>query len=169
MTFFKSYSSITNFLYRFTILKIGKLHIRLHKIIDCDKSTLYHTHPFHYISIILKGGYTERYISGNEVKEKSHSFGSIIFRKNSVFHRIETLKSNNTITLFITYGNYGWKAHNTENNTKDDGIFQRIINNKEVWSKKKNGIWFIGNINKNIAFKETRHSIHQLIDVNNKE
>lgn len=166
MILFKSYSNITDFLYRFTILKIGKLHIRLHKIVDCDKSTLYHTHPFHYISIILKGGYTEKYVSGKKVKEKSHSFGSIILRRNSVFHRIERLKTSETLTLFITYGNYGWKAHNTENNNEDDGIFKRVINNKEIWAKKENGIWFIGNIDKTIARQETRHSIHQLVDKN---
>lgn len=59
MILFKPYSNIKDFLLRFTLIKIGGLHIRLHKIIDKDKTALYHNHPFNYISIILKGGYNE--------------------------------------------------------------------------------------------------------------
>jgi Rad3-related DNA helicase len=42
-----------------------------------------------------------------------------------------------------------------------DGIYQRVINGKEIWCKKENGIWFIGHTNKTNAEKEIRHSIHQ--------
>ena len=45
----------------------------------------------------------------------------------------------------------------------DDGLYLRVINDKEVWSKRDNGIWFIGNTDKSIALAETRHSIHQMI------
>lgn len=162
MIVFKPYSSIKDFLQRFTILKIGKLHIRLHKIIDIDRTTLYHNHPFNYISVILKGGYTESVICNqtNEIKVYKHDFLSIILRKNNIFHRIVKIKGK-TLTLFIAYGKYNWNALNTINDNSEDGMFQREINNKLVWSKKENGIWFIGNENKNIAQQETRHSIHQ--------
>ena len=166
MKIFKPYTNIKDFLHRFTIVKIGALHIRLHKIMDKDNSSLFHNHPFHYISIILSGGYTETYIDPktNEHIIKTHNAGSIIFRKNSIFHKIDELKNNKrAITLFIAYGNFGWKAFNTEHNISDDGIFQRTIKGKEVWSKKEDGIWFIGNKNKEIAQKETRHSIHQIL------
>lgn len=162
MIVFKPYSSIKDFLQRFTILKIGKLHIRLHKIVDIDRTTLYHNHPFNYISVILKGGYTESVISNqtNEIKTYKHGLLDIILRKNNIFHRIVKIKGK-TLTLFIAYGKYDWNAFNTINDNSQDGIFQREINNKLVWSKKENGIWFIGNKDKNMAQKETRHSIHQ--------
>ncbi len=162
MIFFKPYSNIKDFLQRFTILKIGKLHIRIHKITDIDRTTLYHNHPFNYISVILKGGYTESVICNqtNEIKVYKHGFLSIILRKNNIFHRIVKIKGK-TLTLFIAYGKYDWNAFNTINDNSEDGIFQREINNKLMWSKKENGIWFIGNKDKNIAQQETRHSIHQ--------
>ena len=160
MIIFKPYSNIREFLYRFTLLKIGKLHIRLHRILDKDQSTLFHNHPFHYISIILKGGYSETYIKdGKECKAK-HGFLSFIFRNNNVFHKIDEI-SGPTTTLFIAYGDYGWKAFNTDPNPPEDGIFQRFINDKFIWSKRENGIWYIGSTDKNKAIIETRHSIHQ--------
>lgn len=161
MKLFKPYSSIKDFLYRFTILKIGKLHIRLHKIVDKDNTTLFHNHPFKYVSIILKGGYTETIINNKQEQVLSHSIGSIIIRDNNTFHRIDSIKGK-TLTLFFAYGNYGWEAFNTHH-ADDDGIYQRTINNQYVWSKKVGGIWYIGNRNKDIASKETRHSIHQVI------
>ncbi len=83
MIIFKPYSSIKDFLQRFTLLKIGTLHIRLHKIMDKDRTTLFHNHPFNYISIILKNGYTETYIEKGLTKSISHNFLSIIKRKNT--------------------------------------------------------------------------------------
>ena len=160
MIFFKPYSHVKDFLMRFTLLKIGKLHIRLHKIVDKDQSTLFHNHPFHYISIILKGGYSETYLkNGLEFKVK-HNFPSFIIRRNDVFHRIDEI-SGPTTTLFIAYGNYGWKAFNTDPNPPENGVFERNVNGKMVWSKRNDGIWFIGSEDKEKAIVETRHSIHQ--------
>lgn len=162
MIVFKPYTNIKDFLHRFTIFKLGKLHIRIHKITSPDQSNLYHNHPFHYISVILKGGYTERTIKGNSTIDRSYKPLSIIVRNRNVFHRIETLNSE-TITLFIAFGDYGWKAHNPNPNNDDDGLYQRKIGDRLVWSKKENGIWFIGNENESIALNETRHSIHQIL------
>lgn len=161
MILFKRYRNIKNFLNRFTILKIKSLHIRLHFIEDVDRSTLYHNHPFNYISIILKGGYTERYLENNIIKTKDYKFLSIIKRKNDVYHRIDKLNGE-TMTLFIAYGKYKWNAINTINDNSDDGLYLRTVNDKEVWSKRENGIWFIGNKDKSIAIIEERHSIHQV-------
>lgn len=161
MKFWQTYSNIENFLHRFTILKIGKLHIRLHKIKSADKTTLFHNHPFHYISVILKGGYTEKILFSNTIKEKTHNVGKVIFRKNDVFHRIEKLKKE-TITLFITWGKYEWKALNASLSKNPDGVFQRKVKNKILWCKRINDVWFIGNTDKDVASLETRHSIHQV-------
>lgn len=160
MILFKPYSSIKNFLYRYTILKIGTLHIRLHKITDKDRTTLYHNHPFNYVSIILKNGYTETYLENGIEKSCNHNFLSVIKRRHDCYHRIDKLKGE-TLTLFIAYGKYNWNAVNIKNESETDGVYQRFINNKKLWCKKSNGIWFIGHHNKNIAQKETRHSIHQ--------
>ncbi len=157
---FKPYSCIKDFLQRYTLLKIGKMHIRLHKITDKDRTTLFHNHPFNYISIILKNGYTETYLENGIEKTRSNNFFSIISRKHSIYHRIDKIKGE-TLTLFIAYGKYRWNAFNTKNENETNGIYQRTVNDKLLWCKKSNGIWFIGHSNKIDAEKETRHSIHQ--------
>src|SRR6478735_5627631 len=146
MILFKKYSSIQNFLYRFTILHLGKLHIRIHTITDKDQTTLLHNHPFHYISFILKGGYTETYLcnKSNLIKTLQHKRFSLIFRNSNIYHRIESIKSK-TFTLFIAYGNYKWNAINLNTSNIDDGIYERKINGNILYCKKENGIWFIGN------------------------
>ncbi len=65
--------------------------------------------------------------------------------------------------MFFAYGNYKWNAHNTISDNSDDGVYERSINDEKIWSKKENGIWFIGNKNKSIAINENRHSIHQTL------
>jgi hypothetical protein len=129
---------------------------------DKDRTTLFHNHPFNYISIILKNGYTETYIEKGLTKSISHNFLSIIKRKNTVYHRIDDIKGE-TLTLFIAWGKYDWKAFNIKNEEDSNGIYQRFVKNKLVWCKKENGIWFIGHLNKTDALLETRHSIHQCL------
>jgi len=164
MLFFKPYSGIKDFLYRWTIIKIGNLHIRLHKIVNKDMTTLYHNHPFNYISIILFGGYTEKCIINDKKFLFNHKFLSIIKRKHNDYHQIVNIKGKYVITLFIAYGKYSWNAINMNDDKTNDGIYQRKINEKIVWCKKENGIWYIGNIDEKIAKNETRHSIHQCIN-----
>lgn len=161
MKFLTKYTNINGFLDRFTIIQICKLHIRLHKIKDVDRTNLYHNHPFNYISIILKGGYTESYINKGEIKTQKYNRFSIINRRHDIYHRIDKINGE-TITLFITFGKYKWDAINLQKDTKNDGIYRRKVNNKEVWAKKQNGVWFIGHNDIIVAEAETRHSIHQI-------
>lgn len=157
------YVHIRNFLYRFTILQIGSLHIRIHKIVDKDRSTLLHTHPFNYISVILKGGYVESVLNSETklVEVFSRGWLNIIKHDNTVYHRIDSLKGN-TYTLFIAYGKFQWKIININASSIDNGLYERMISNKRVWCRKENGVWFIGNTDKEIAGNETRFSIHQV-------
>lgn len=161
MILFKSYSNINNFLNRFTILKINTFHIRIHRILSEDKSDLYHNHPFNYISIILKGGYTERIYKNGEIYDVKHKIGSIIRRKHNVFHKILSIEGKTT-TFFITWGKFEWKALNTSDKKHEDGVFIRNIAGENKWCKYENGVWHIGNVNLEIAMAETRHSIHQV-------
>lgn len=160
MILFKKYISIKDFLYRYTIIKIGNLHIRLHKIVDKDRTNLYHNHPFNYISIILKGGYTEIYLEDGIEKKFKYGLFDIVKHDNKTYHRIDNIKGD-TITLFIAYGKYDWNAINRDD-IIEDVVVERYVNDRKMWCKKQNGIWFIGSINKEIAEKETRHSIHQI-------
>lgn len=162
MRFFKKYTSIPNFLLRFTLIKIGKLHIRIHRILSEDKTTLFHNHPFYYISFIVKGGYIEEQLQADgNVKTTYYGRFSMLFRSKNTYHRIKSVITPTT-TLFIAFGNYGWNAVNITTPEQSDGVYQRFVVGKHLWSKYKNGIWFIGNNSKSIASKENRHSIHQV-------
>lgn len=163
MIIFKGYTNIKDFLHRFTILKIGKLHIRLHKLVSDDETTLYHNHPFYFLSIIFKGGY-EEIIYNPLTKEKTtkiHKRFSIILRNKNTYHRIDKINGE-TITLFLAFGKYSWNAINFGEPKMKNGVYKRIINDKEKWCKYSEGIWYIGNVCICKALSETRPSIHQV-------
>ena len=163
MVFFKRYSNIKNFLERFTIFKIGNIHLRLHKLTSKDETTLYHNHPFYYLSVILKGGYDEIIYNPETGKEtiKKHKRFSIILRSKNTYHRISEINGNTT-TLFLTMGRFSWKAINFGKPAFDNGIYKRIVNDKEKWCKYINGIWYVGNECMCKAINEQRLSIHQV-------
>lgn len=162
MKFLKSYSPLKNYLERWTIFHVGRLHIRLHEIKNDDATPFLHSHPFSYISIILRGKYTETL----ETKELSHKRFSIIFRSSKTFHRIINVDPK-TITLFIalTTKSNKWELKKTNINvdgwkTYKSGIYIRHINGKNIYSK-FDEFWFRGSKIKEKAMLENRPSIDQ--------
>lgn len=170
MFFFKRYNSLPNYLHRWTIFSINKLHVRLHKILCEDKTFFLHSHPFYFISIILKNGYDEELLVDNQIKVIKHRFGSVIFRKPNDFHRIKCVKGE-TITLFISWKvDNGWKLvrhpelpPETFKTPVKDGLYLRLVGGKQIYSKFEN-FWYIGNENMLHALSETRPSIHQCLE-----
>lgn len=170
MIFFKRYNSLPNYLHRWTIFSINKLHVRLHKILCEDKTNFLHSHPFYFISIILKNGYEEELLVNNQIKIIKHRFGSIIFRKPTDFHRIKSIDGK-TITFFITWKvNSGWNLiehphllNKSFVKPSKNGIYLRKINGRIIYSK-FNEFWFIGSEDLSEAAIETRASIHQCLE-----
>lgn len=153
MKFLRKYTTIKDLMTRFTILQIGRLHIRVHSFTGKDETTLLHCHPFHYVSVILCGGYTEQ-VNGKTVVHKAPC---IIARRGSTFHRIDHVLPN-TKTLFFALGNFGWQAKPVGNIDKTtDGLHQL----DDLWYKRHEGVWYIGHADASTASLETRHSIHQ--------
>lgn len=163
MRFLKKYNSIKGYLHRFTLLKIGELHIRTHEILKPDETPFVHNHPFKYLSIIYSGGYDEQVEVNGQIIEKSHKAPAFILRDENTYHRIIRVKPN-TKTLFCAYGNSGWKLKPLDSTMKrpEDGLYIRTVNGKEVFAKCKDGMYFIGSENKNKALQETRPSIYQV-------
>ena len=87
--------------------KLG-IGIRIHKILRSDDARAFHNHPWNFISIILKGKYTEV----TPVYDKSNFFvgtnfcsydkGDVLFRKSNSLHRLILAKNKPVWTLFIT-------------------------------------------------------------------
>ncbi len=152
---------------RFSILRVGQLHIRLHNILTADGTPHLHSHPFHYVSAILRGGYREQNLIDGKLVETDRKAGNIFFKKGDSFHRIKSLHSP-TWTLFVAWRrNGGWDLTNhqdvenpPEYESMKDGIYTRLVKGKRVYSKFESH-WKIGHATADLAKAETRHSIHQ--------
>lgn len=81
---------------------------RIHHILRSDNDRAVHDHPWHYLTIILRGGYfeeTRRYDeSGLYVgtQRKWYGPGSILFRSAKSQHRLVIPDGRTCWTLFIT-------------------------------------------------------------------
>ena len=163
MKLLKKYSSIPKYLERFTILQIFNFHIRIHNILSEDKTPYYHNHPFSFMSIILSGGYTEEVLRDDKVITENHSRFHFIFRNRNTYHKIKSIKPN-TKTLFFAIGNskkWHLKSLDPIINRPENGVYKRVINDRKVYSKCDNGMYYIGSENIETAIKETRLSIYQ--------
>lgn len=99
------------------------LRIYLHKICLPDYDAHMHDHPWNFISLILYGGYVEKYSAGPNYENIYHNTnrpGKIIKRKRSDVHKIEKLINNSNWSLVIAWGKYkiwgyrvdsGWIDH----------------------------------------------------------
>jgi hypothetical protein len=170
MRLFRKYNSIPNYLARLTLLKIGKLHIRLHTITAADATPYLHNHPFWYLSFVLKGGYTEQSLTArsNRLHVASHQSPTIIFGSPAKLHRIETCTYART--LFITWGSstpWTLQRHPDIPPPPDfrqpprEGLYQRTINGKALWCKFAT-YWYIGNSCPTKANESTKYSVHQV-------
>lgn len=95
------HKSLVGYMERRTLMHIGRLHVRLHRISSADATPFLHSHPFSYVSIILRGGYTEQTQRGTA----RHGRGSILWRSSETQHRLASVDEQ-TLTLFIT-----WQRH----------------------------------------------------------
>jgi hypothetical protein len=134
-----AYKHLVGYLERYTILHFKRMHVRFHRIKRPDITPFLHTHPFHYLSIVLWGGYTE-FVKG---EMRKHGFLSFIRRSASEAHRIVEVKPG-TLTLFFT-----WKTKDRAWSLQDDpsgvpapewvnypqGVYLRQLYGRTVYSK----------------------------------
>lgn len=163
MIFAKPYTSISGYLLRWTLFKLGRLHVRFHQICDIDRTPFYHTHPFNYVSIILRGWYEEEMLKdGMKVLERHHA-PCVIIRRGGVAHRIT--KVNQALTLFIAWKiNSEWQLIDGAETPAGyidwpDGIYEF----DGGFRKRKNHRWFMLARTIDAAERSTKLSIYQNI------
>lgn len=98
MNLLLNYKSLKKYMERRTLLKLGRLHIRLHFIESDDATPFLHSHPFSYMSWILRGGYSEQ----TDKAVLTHRRWSLIVRGSRVPHRIYYVHPK-TVTLFFAW------------------------------------------------------------------
>lgn len=161
----RAYKHLVGYLERYTLINFKRVHVRLHRIKRPDITPFLHSHPFHYLSIVLWGGYTECLENG---EVKTHGFLSLIPRNANVAHRIMSVKPG-TLTLFCT-----WKTRDQQWTLKEGGeafsspewvnhptgVYQRQLYGKTQYSK-FNKFWHKAAKTYDEALGETRPSIDQ--------
>lgn len=143
---FPDYKSLAGYLERTTLLRVGRLHIRLHRIKSADKTPFLHSHPFTYVSVLLRGGYTEQTESGYTV----HRSGAVLLRPSSLHHRLEAVQPD-TLTLFITWErkDKAWSLKRPASLSATvpwveypKGVYRRVLYGRERYCK-FDGFWHI--------------------------
>jgi hypothetical protein len=103
------YFHLEGYMERYWLIPYGKIGIaaRIHHILRSDDNRAFHDHPWPYLTVILRGGYTEIrpiFESGVYIGEHRqwHGAGSILFRRADSWHRLEIPEGHSAWTLFIT-------------------------------------------------------------------
>lgn len=169
--FCKPYKHLPGYLHRFSLLIIGRLHIRFHVILSPDGTPYIHRHPFSYASIVLTGGYVEQVLVGNKIEEVIHGPGAVILRKNTTYHRIKSIR-NVTRTLFISWSKGDWDlithkdivAPEGFRQPEQYGLYKRLVGGKEEYALFE-GVWKEGRSSKEKALIQKKPSIHQVVEI----
>lgn len=106
---------------RWRLLELPFLRIYLHYIAERDLDAHEHTHPWHLVSIILKGSYTE-FSRGKVTLAKP---GRIIVRSRHTPHKIGELHAP-TYTLFLALGKRGEWGYDTEAGFIDHTTYREL-------------------------------------------
>lgn len=157
----KPYKHLKGYLERWTVIKIGRLHIRLHDIKRNDATPFLHNHPFHYLSFVLSGGYVENL---NGVLKTRKKF-SLAFRSDKAYHRIVSVEPN-TKTLFFTWKTKTkWGLTASTDNVKEWIHYPTGVYARTLWGKKRfckfDQYWFEGKETEKEALLSERPSIDQ--------
>lgn len=130
------------------ISKTGELHFKrwrffscpwfriyLHKICKSDEDAHLHTHPWNFLSIILKGGYTQEYwdhILDNRTSFQTVEQFDILQMTKHEGHKI-TLNESPIWTLVFAYGTYeNWGYLVPGQGYVDHKIYRDKKNNGEL-------------------------------------
>jgi hypothetical protein len=105
------YQHLPGYMERFWLLPYSRWRpfaARVHHILRSDDDRAFHDHPWPYLTIVLRGGYTEvRPLfsdSGIYIGTTSrwHGPGSILFRRAKSWHRLELPAGETAWTLFVS-------------------------------------------------------------------
>ncbi len=105
----KPFEHIDGYMERFWLIPFNRwfLAARIHHILRSDSDRHFHDHPWPFVTILLRGEYTEvRPVwdrDGIELSERRRTYraGAVLFRRATDWHRLEVPEGQTTWTLFI--------------------------------------------------------------------
>lgn len=167
----KIYHHLPGYLHRWKVLGWGRFMVRVHHLLDIDRTPFLHTHPFSYLSIVWRGGYTER------VRRKDGSLhtlvrrtGSIAWRSSTTAHRIDHVEPG-CATLFLTWkragAGQGWTLERHPDVSAPPG-YHDVPDGLHAFErghrKRKGGMWYALRPSRADAEACEVLSIHQNLD-----
>ncbi|MEW6270437.1 MAG: hypothetical protein AB1689_14195 [Thermodesulfobacteriota bacterium] len=91
------YLHLDGYMERFWLFRSRWLSGRIHNILRSDLDRDLHDHPWHYATVILRGGYVEV----TEAGERWYGPGSVLLRRATHLHRLVLPPGVATTTLFV--------------------------------------------------------------------
>lgn len=126
------YVHLEGYMERYWLFRTPWLSCRLHVILASDDDRALHDHPWHYATVVLRGGYVEVRPRGPltrvgigrvlDVERTWIAPGRVLFRRAESLHRLEVPRGQTCLTLFFhgprrrTWGFLtprGWMDHDT--------------------------------------------------------
>lgn len=119
---------------RWILFRIPAFGIMLHKLCRSDYDRALHNHPWPFVTIILRGGYTEVHDQTNDRQETREwrGPGSVLLRPGQWRHRVEMNRPAWSLVItgrrfqqwgfFLPEGWCWWRRHNPELNICEDEI-----------------------------------------------
>lgn len=121
LTEIKSQDGVLHF-QRWRILETKYFRFYIHKIFESDKDAHLHNHPWHFLSFLIQGSYTEKLSNGKY--NTVNRFG-INTHKASDYHKV-TLIKNPVISLFFAFGKYRlWGYETSEGHIESNEYRER--------------------------------------------
>ena len=87
--------------FHWSALMLGFCSVRIHHWHNNDDIRAYHDHPHWFITIVLRGGYTDMSPSVGGILQDKLRIGSIRFRAAEFKHTVQEVLPN-TVTLLLT-------------------------------------------------------------------
>jgi hypothetical protein len=114
---------------RYRLLETPILRFYIHQILESDKDGDLHDHPWNLISIILKGGYIERFWDKKRKRNQlvAHSSFDIFRRSATDFHCIDKILKP-VWTFVIAYGKRREWGYQTEIGWVDNKTYRQLKN-----------------------------------------
>ncbi len=130
---------------RWRLLETPWLNIYIHGIYKEDEEAHLHDHPWNYLSIILRGYFSERTLNyevitdqkqkewkRRKIEETVVGPSSFVFRKAETFHKIQKLHSKSVYTLFFTGKRKREWGYDVDGRWIDHATYRKLKNENKL-------------------------------------